>query len=101
MSRKGITQGSVGSSTRRPEAELTILLVDENRQAEPVRYQSRPNRLAERWKQVALRLVVPIAKDATYNSITQDRLQRDHLACTVPIMNGTCLPGLVQLARPG
>ena len=57
MPRKGITQGSVGFEYPTARAELTILLMDENRQAEPVRYQSRPNRLAERWKQVVLRLV--------------------------------------------
>jgi hypothetical protein len=31
-----------------------------------------------------------------YNSITQVRLQRDHLACTVPIATELCLPGLVS-----
>ena len=52
MSRKGITQRSVGFEYPTAEAELTILLVDANGQTEPVRWQSRRNRLAERWKQV-------------------------------------------------
>jgi hypothetical protein len=55
MSRKGITQRSVGFERPTAKAELTILLVDVNGQAEPVRWQSR-NRLAERWKQVVQRL---------------------------------------------
>jgi hypothetical protein len=56
MSRKGITQRSVGFEYPTAKAELTILLVDVNGQTEPVRWQSRRNRLAERWKQVVQRL---------------------------------------------
>jgi hypothetical protein len=56
MSRKGITQGSVGFEHPTAKAELTILLVDMNGQTEPVRWQSRRNRLAERLKQVVQRL---------------------------------------------
>jgi hypothetical protein len=55
MSRKGITQRSVEYPTAK--AELTILLVDVNGQTEPVRWQSRRNRLAGRWKQVVQRVM--------------------------------------------
>ena len=56
MSRKGITQRSAGFEYPTAKAELTILLVDVNGRTEPVRWQSRRNRLAERWKQVVQRL---------------------------------------------
>jgi hypothetical protein len=56
MSRKGITQRSVGFEDPTAKAELTILLVDVNGLTEPVRWQRRRNRLAERWKQVTQRL---------------------------------------------
>jgi hypothetical protein len=56
MSRKAITQRSVGFERPTAKAELTILLVDANGQTEPVPWPSRRNRLAKRWKQVVQRL---------------------------------------------
>jgi len=57
MSKKGITQRSVGFEDPTAKAELTILLVDVNGLTEPVRWQqSKRIRLAGRWKQVVQRV---------------------------------------------